>query len=80
MRSLKKVKPNVYSQKLIIFDRSLRIIKNLIGKRVSIYDGKIFISLLVRDYHVGYRFGQFIKTKKMGGNIHRKDVKKTKKK
>jgi ribosomal protein S19 len=80
MRTLKKVNPNMFSlTKTAVVDRSLRIVKGLIGKRISIYNGKEFVSLLIRDYHVGYRFGQFIKTKKLGGNIHNKELKKQKK-
>jgi ribosomal protein S19 len=48
-------------------------------KEFLFYNGKEFVSLLIRDYHVGYRFGQFIKTKKLGGNIHNKELKKQKK-
>jgi len=55
-----------------VFDRAALITKELVGKRLSVYDGRSFISLLIREHHVNYRFGQFIKTKKMGGNIHKK--------
>lgn len=36
MRSIKKVKFNVFPQVLKVYDRSMRIIKSLIGKRISI--------------------------------------------
>jgi ribosomal protein S19 len=79
MRSAKKINLNVKLSVAKVHDRALRIIKNLLGKRVSIYDGRQFVSLLIREHHIGYRFGQFIKTKKMGSNIH-KDLKKGSKK
>jgi hypothetical protein len=36
MRSKKKVKFNIGSQVLKVYDRSMRIVKSLIGKRISI--------------------------------------------
>lgn len=82
MRSKKKIFFNSLGGISKVYDRSLAVIKSLVGKRISVYDGKTFISLLIRDHHVGYRFGQFIKTKKMGGNIHNdtRKMKKTNKK
>lgn len=66
MRSRRKVSVIVQSSIVKVYDRALAIVKDLIGKRVSVYDGKMFISLLIREHHVGYRFGQFIKTKENG--------------
>lgn len=81
MRSKTKIKTNYVNKNATVFDRSLRITKSLVGKRFSIYNGQNFISLLIREHHIGYRFGQFIKTKRRGGAIHAtKDSKKNKNK
>lgn len=44
--------------------------KELIGTRVLIYNGKIFISIRIRDNMIGHKFGEFIWTKKLGSSIH----------
>jgi ribosomal protein S19 len=47
-----------------------------IGKVFSVSNGKTFISFPVSELMVGFRFGQFVLTKKLGSAIH---VKKTRK-
>lgn len=44
--------------------------KELVGTRVLVYNGLIFISILIRDNMVGHKFGEFIWTKKLGPSIH----------
>lgn len=42
------------------------IVSAFVGLRVNIYNGRKFLSLLIRDYMVGFRFAQFISTKRTG--------------
>lgn len=51
-----------------------------IGKKVKIYCGNKFINLEITRGMVGYKFGQFIMTKRMGSFIHKKKKKKKGKK
>ena len=64
----------------IIWDRNLLITKELVGKRVSMYNGKRFFSILVREEMLGYKISEFIKTKDFSFKIHEKKNKKNKKK
>jgi ribosomal protein S19 len=47
-----------------------------IGKRISLYTGVKYQSLLVKNGMVGTRAGEFVHTKKYGSQIHSKKVKK----
>jgi ribosomal protein S19 len=51
-----------------------------IGKKVRVYCGNRFITLEISRGMVGYKFGQFIMTKRMGSFIHKKKKKKKGKK
>lgn len=53
-----------------IFDRSSKITKDFLGKRVYVYNGKVFSSYLVRPLMLGLKFGMFSLTKKLGSKIH----------
>lgn len=61
-----------------IYDKSSVIPPVFEGKRVLIHTGNRFVSLLIRDFHIGYRFGEFVSTKVTGSAIHQ-DKKKAKK-
>ena len=49
-----------------------------VGKRIGGYNGLSFVSMLIKDYMVGYKIGEIILTKKLGSEIH-VDKKKKKK-
>lgn len=68
----KKINTNEVSRNSTIFAKD-------IGKDVSIYNGKNFQKFRIKYRNVGYKFGQFFFTKKMGAGIHSKDLKKKKK-
>lgn len=46
------------------------ISETLLGKRVRVYNGRKFVSLLIRKDMVGFRFGEFVVTKALGNGIH----------
>jgi ribosomal protein S19 len=48
-----------------------------VGKTYSVFNGKTFVNLIVTDSMLGFRFGQFVLTKRLGAAIHLK--KKTRK-
>jgi ribosomal protein S19 len=46
-------------------------IKSLdIGKTYSVFNGKVATNLVVTDPMLGFRFGQFVLTKRLGAAIH----------
>ena len=47
-----------------LYDKSLFILPKYINKRFYIYTGKIFMKLTIYPEMVGYRFGNFVYTKK----------------
>lgn len=59
--------------------RNCTISAKHIGKDVMIYNGRRFQKFRIKYRYVGYKFGQFFFTKKMGAGIHAKDIKKKKK-
>jgi ribosomal protein S19 len=61
--------------KLHFYTKTSPILPSLVGKRVWVYNGKIFFSFLVRNYMVGFKLGIFILTKKGGSTIHRVSIK-----
>lgn len=58
-----------------IFDRSAVITLSFLNKRVLIHNGRRFISLLIKESMLGYKFGEFVVTKQLGGKIHSKKKK-----
>jgi len=53
--NLKVLRPGFYS-----------VDKEILNKRISVYNGKLLLSLIVRDYMIGYKFSNFISSKKTG--------------
>jgi ribosomal protein S19 len=53
-----------------IYARNSLIPENLLGRRVLIHNGMNFVSILLRDYHFGYKFGDLVSTKRFGFGIH----------
>jgi ribosomal protein S19 len=72
---MKKIKSNklLLINKLISFkskeiktkNRNLIIFPNIIGKTILVYNGKSFIKLLIKKEMVGYKLGEFVKTRKI---------------
>ena len=47
-----------------IINKNLTILPEYINNPVSIYNGKIFINLVINAKMVGFKFGEFINTRK----------------
>jgi len=54
----------------LIYSRSSTIEPFWVGKRVFIHNGLRFVSLLIKPFYVGHKFGEFVTTKKTGPIIH----------
>lgn len=63
-----------------IVARNNTIFMKDIGKEIYIYNGKKFQNFRIKYRHVGYKFGQFFFTKKMGASNHVKAISNLKKK
>jgi len=61
---------------LKILSRNFLIVDNLIGTKISIYNGKSFMNVFIDNSKVGYKFGEFAYTRK---KFEYKKVKKVKK-
>lgn len=75
----KEKKKKVGIKTLNIKHRASYILLSDIGRTYSVHNGQIFDSLTITEDMVGYSFGNFFLTKKLGGAIH-KPKKKGKKK
>lgn len=47
-----------------ITNKNLTILPEYSNRSVSIYNGKIFINLEINDKMIGFKFGEFINTRK----------------
>lgn len=52
------------TKKYNIAKKSFRILPEYIGKIFNIYNGKQFIKIKITDSKIGFKFGEFINTKK----------------
>jgi len=53
--------------------RSSTIVGNFVGHLISVYNGKAYKRLLVKETMIGHKLGAFIFTKKLGKSIHNSD-------
>jgi len=53
-----------------LYKKSSIITTEFLNKRVLVYNGNKFVSLLVKESMLGHRFGEFILTKSLGSKIH----------
>ncbi len=53
-----------------IWSRRSLVTDKFVGKRVAVYNGRRFLSFIVRKSMIGYKFGEFSLTKKIGA-IHK---------
>lgn len=47
-----------------ITNKNLTILPEYVNYSVSVYNGKIFINLKINDKMIGFKFGEFINTRK----------------
>jgi len=64
--------------KYFVWARDSIIPKSFLNKRIAVHAGNRFHSFIVRRGMVGHKFGEFSLTKRLGGIIHIKKVKKKK--
>lgn len=55
-----------------IWNRSSVITIDFLNKRVLVHNGLRFVSILIREAMLGYKFGEFVITKSLGSKIHSK--------
>ena len=61
----KKSKPLFINFLMVkVWSRSSHILPSFIGKFFIVHSGQFFLSLFVQSFMVGYRFGDFVLTKK----------------
>ncbi len=77
IKEFKKLKKG--SEDLTNYKSSI-ITKSFVGIRVLMHLGKEYKTFKVSEKMLGFRFGEFLKTKKEGKDIHKKKKKKKKKK
>lgn len=74
--SLKLLRARGSQPSFYIWNRAAVIPKFYVKKRIGVYTGRMYHSLIVRKFMVGRHFGEFSVTKKLGLGIHLKQIKK----
>lgn len=59
-----------------VFCRSSTILESFVGMDVNVHNGLTFYPLHITQEMVGFKFGEFIFTKKTGTFIHKNQLKK----
>lgn len=54
-----------------IWKKSSVILSTFVGYKFLVYNGKKFWPITVTDKMIGYKFGEFVLTKKIGSTIHK---------
>ncbi len=67
-----------YSEEIFAYNRATVLTKSFVGKRIHVYNGIRFYSLLITSEMIGHRLGEFSPTRKKP--VPKKDKKKVKKK
>lgn len=67
-----------FSEEIFVYNRASVLTKGFIGKRIHVYNGIRFYSLLITSEMLGHRLGEFAPTRKKP--VPKKDKKKIKKK
>lgn len=55
---------NLKKHSITFRQRSTRIPKTLVGKRVYIYTGKVFSAVPIKSEYIGLRLGEFVGTRR----------------
>ena len=70
-KNIIKKKKKDFSKLLIkVWDKSSIILSIFVGFSFLIYNGKKFMPIRILKNMVGYRFGEYVLTKKIGSTIH----------
>jgi len=69
---------NILARKHVIVTRmrNVLIVKTLVGKKLSLYNGKNYRSHALTKSDIGHKFGEFVCTRRADGLIHAKKKKK----
>lgn len=80
------IAPSIYKNHILkkkyikeIWSRRSTITESLIGKYVSIHNGKIFTKIYINREKVGYKFGEFAQTRKFTKKLKKNTINKKKK-
>ena len=52
------------NKKIKITNRNSIISSKFLNKKVSIYNGKVFVNIFIDKNKIGYKFGEFVYTRK----------------
>lgn len=63
---------NFFPDSQMVFNKTLLLNVNYLNKRFLVYNGHRYVSLLIKDFMLGYRIGEFVTTKRLGKKIHLK--------
>lgn len=55
---------NKSNKKIKITKRNFIISPSFLNKKISIYNGKVFINVFIDKSKIGYKFGEFVYTRK----------------
>jgi ribosomal protein S19 len=48
-----------------IMKRNFRIGDSFLNKKVTVYNGKVFVNIFIDKKKIGYKFGEFVYTRKL---------------
>ncbi len=65
-----KRKQKSYTQPLRTKQRSITITANTANKIIKVHNGYGFKRVILKDTMIGFKFGEFVFTKKLGRSIH----------
>jgi small subunit ribosomal protein S19 len=63
-----------------VFSRDATILAEFVGLDIAVHNGMSFYPLSITPEMVGFKFGEFVFTKKTGSAIHKNQLKKLEKK
>lgn len=73
LRKVKKVKVSGSKAPIRIYSRKSTILPNFVGLNFEVHNGKIFMGLFIQDSMIGYKFGEFVKTRFFKAHGGKKD-------
>lgn len=73
----KKLNATDLNEVVLTWSRASTILPMFVGRKVDVYNGKQFYSLVVTPDMIGHKFGEFVRTKKVC--VYKKNKKKQKK-
>lgn len=73
--SVLKLKKKLTAKSKKVWSRSSQIPSSLLGKTISVYNGKEFKPVLVTREKIGFKFGDFSITRKYGNKLKNSKLK-----